>query len=113
MKHQLERNVQQGSDAWILTDPTGIILGVSPAGAQLLSVSVRGLQQRNLILFFERDRDTWRAALMRASLGESVALSGRLRPKDRRPVAVGVTIEPADWLRPALRWTFVQDQQAA
>jgi hypothetical protein len=97
------------SATWVMTDPEGLILGVSPSGARLLSASARGLQQRSLLLFFEQDRDGWRAASMRASRGECVELSGRLRPKDRRPVLVGVRIEPADSLRPALRWTFVPE----
>jgi len=95
------------SSLWIVSDHLGAILDASPAAARLLNVSIRGLRERSMILFFERDRDHWQRTLMRAVLGEHVRQSGMLRPKYRRPLLIGVAIEAAsDWTRPALRWNL-------
>jgi predicted RNA polymerase sigma factor len=92
---------------WIVSDAEGLILDVSPDAAHLLNASVRGLYQRSLILFFDRDRDHWQRALVRAALGERVIEAGLLRPKDRGPVPVGVAIQAVhDWTRPAVQWEF-------
>lgn len=95
---------------WVVTDNDGTILETSALGARLLSGTHRGLQRRSLIVFFEQDRDTWRAAMTRASAGELVFRSGRLRPKERRPLMVRVQIEKtSDAARPMLLWTFQTD----
>jgi CheY-like chemotaxis protein len=94
-------------DVWVVTDAQGTILDASQQGARLLSATVRGLMRRSLIVFFEHDRDHWHGAMTRASAGERVTLSGRLRPKERRPVAVRVAIERAPELSPpVLLWSF-------
>lgn len=96
------------SQAWIVTDDRGLILQASAEGARLLSGTPRSLQQRNLIVFFEQDRDAWCASMTRASRGERVTRSGRLRPKERRPIAVRVEIKSTiDEIPPALLWTFL------
>jgi CheY-like chemotaxis protein len=98
------------SDIELLTDQSGFIVDATPAGARLLNGSVRGVQQRSLILYFEQHRETWRTALVRALAGERISLTGRLRPKERRPVSVHVRIERvADdgWI--GFRWTFQPD----
>jgi CheY-like chemotaxis protein len=101
---------QRESDTWVATDAAGIILEASPSGARLLSGTPRGLQRRNLIVFFEQDREGWSNAMTRASAGERVHRSGRLRPKERRPVHVRVALERAPDLSPALLvWTFDTD----
>jgi hypothetical protein len=95
------------SGTWVVTDPLGFILEASLAVARLLNVTVRGLQQRNLVVFFERDRAAWQFALTRALSGERVVQSGSLRPKERRPLMLTVEISRATaWQRPALRWIF-------
>lgn len=93
------------SDRWIVSDLRGGILDASPAAATLLNGAVRGLLGRSLLMFFDHDREGWRRAMVRASLGERVALEGTLRPRERRPVQVSVAIsrEPASDL-PTLRW---------
>jgi CheY-like chemotaxis protein len=98
------------SDIELLTDTSGFIVDATPGGARLLNGSVRGLQQRSLILYFEQHRETWRTALVRALAGEHIALTGRLRPKERRPVRVHVRIERVandGCIR--FRWTFQPD----
>jgi CheY-like chemotaxis protein len=98
----------QADDAtWVLTDAQGTIQRVSALGARLLSGSERGLQQRSLLVFFDQDRDAWRDDMLRAMRGERIARAGRLRPKERRPLAVRVQIEPTgDDSYPSLLWTF-------
>jgi CheY-like chemotaxis protein len=98
-------NSLAGCAAWVVTDPVGFILDASREGAELLNGTIRGLLARNLLVFFDQDRDSWRVALTRAASGERVVLTGRLRPKERRPLAVTVQIAKADaWDRPALQW---------
>lgn len=97
------------SDTWLVTDCRGIILEASGPGARLLSASQRGLRQRNLIVFFEHDRDGWRDAMMRAARGERIVRSGHVRPKERRPIRVHVEIHKTnDGIAPPLLWTFRQ-----
>ena len=98
------------NEMWIATDYDGTILETSTRGARLLSGTHRGLMRRNLLVFFEQDRDAWRTAMSRASAGERVYRSGRLRPKERRPLMVRVEVEKtADASRPMLIWTFHTD----
>lgn len=97
------------STSWVVTDHLGFIVDASPEGAELLNGTVRGLQQRNLLVFFDRDRDAWRAAVERAANGDRVVLEGRLRPKERRPFTVGVEIvRTTSWDRPALVWRLTR-----
>jgi DNA-binding NarL/FixJ family response regulator len=98
------------TEMWVVTDNDGSILETSALGARLLSGTHRGLQRRNLIVFFEQDRDAWRIAMSRAATGERVFRSGRLRPKERRPLTVRVQVEKTlDGARPMLLWTFQTD----
>jgi CheY-like chemotaxis protein len=95
------------ANAWVISDDSGIILDVSTIAARLLNGTIRGLCQRNLLMFFERDRDSWRTAVVRACSGERVLQLGRIRPKERRPVHVAVEVSRwAPCERPALRWAF-------
>jgi PAS domain-containing protein len=91
----------------------GTIVDANTAGARLLSGTPRGLLRRNLLVFFEQERDAWRQAMMRATLGERVQRSGRVRPKERRPVTVRVEITKADGdSHAALLWLFERDPAA-
>lgn len=90
---------------WFISDPSGTILDLSAEAAAALNGTVRGLEGRSLITFFEQGRDEWRRAMIRASLGERVVLRGRLRPRERRPIAVSVAITRFGHAElPALRW---------
>ena len=80
------------SDPEVVTDQFGRIEETSRAGARLLNGSARGLFQRNLLTFFDGNRDLWQDAVHRATAGQRVQLTGRLRPKDRRPFEVSVRI---------------------
>lgn len=85
-------DAEPGSDPEIVTDQFGRIEETSDAGARLLNGSARGLFQRNLFTFFDGNRDLWHDAVRRATAGQRVQLTGRLRPKDRRPFKVSVRI---------------------
>jgi DNA-binding response OmpR family regulator len=99
---------------WVVSDETGHILDANPHAAALLNHAVKGLRQKNLLLFFEQDRDAWRAAVERAASGERVHQHGSLRPKERRPVRVGVEVRRCpEWDVPALRWVFEVDRVPA
>lgn len=87
---------------WLISDLSGSILELSADAAAALNGTTRGLEGRSLITFFEQGRDEWRRAMVRASLGERVVLSGRLRPRERRPLVVSVAITKAGTA--ALRW---------
>ncbi len=90
-----------------MTDAQGFILHASALGARLLSMTPRSLPQRNLIVFFEQDRDQWRAAMSLVRAHGQIVRSGRLRPKEHRPIDVRVEISAAgDDVPPALLWTF-------
>ena len=92
---------------WVVTDSLGFIMDANLAGARLLNGTIRGLQQRNLLLFFADNRPFWKSALTRALTGERVLCSGRLRPKEKRPLMLSVEISRATaWERPALQWIF-------
>jgi DNA-binding response OmpR family regulator len=100
------------SDPWLVTDTNGIILEASMPGARLLSATPRGLQRRNLLIFFEQERDAWRDAMTRASVGERVFRAGRVRPKERKPLMVRVQIAKAEpQTSSELLWVF--DTKAA
>ena len=95
------------SDPCIWTDLHGAILDVSDEGAALLSGTPRGLQHRNLLIYFEQDREAWRDVMLRANRGERIVRTGRLRPRERRPVTVKAEIRRAvDDMPPALVWRF-------
>ena len=73
----------------------------------MLSGTPRGLQHRSLLLYFEQDRAAWQEAMIRAGRGERIIRSGRLRPKERRPITVRTEIRRTmDDMPAALVWSF-------
>lgn len=92
---------------WVISDEAGFILEASPDAARLLHHAVRTLHGKSLLMFFEQDRESWRASLTRAASGEPVRQSGSLRPKERRPIHVWVDVQRCtEWNGPAFRWSF-------
>jgi DNA-binding response OmpR family regulator len=93
---------------WIVTDKFGLILQASDAAAHMLNVGARQLQGRSLLIFFDQNRPAWGDAVKAASLGEAVEQSGSLRPRERRPLIVGVEMSKAiDYPQPdAVLWSF-------
>jgi two-component system, NtrC family, response regulator GlrR len=96
VRQAMARPAPSDSNPWLVTDANGVILEASTTGARLLSASPRGLQRRNLLIFFEQEREAWRDAMTRAAVGERVCRSGRVRPKERKPVMVRVEIAKAE-----------------
>jgi CheY-like chemotaxis protein len=96
-------------EAWIVTDPEGIVLETSAEGHRLLNLSARGAMGRNLTAFFSEDRHRIIADLARASDGAIVQRAARLRPRDRRPFHVHFEITRETTTDPRdrrLRWVL-------
>lgn len=79
-------------DCWIMTNATGRILEVSPAGAALLNLSARGARGRDLATFFTGDRPRLQHEMLRAADGVIVERDAMLQPRDRRPRRVRLDI---------------------
>ena len=94
--------------AWVITDRTGSIRDANGMAGALLNLSVRHLRGRHLLVHTE-NRKVFSDLLGRLNSGagsdEAVL---KMRPRDRRPVEMNVTVTPAppnesgDWL-----WYFV------
>jgi PAS domain-containing protein len=78
--------------ASLFTDSAGLILDANPAASALLNVSIRHLRRRRLLLYTD-DRRVFSNLLLRLNEGPEQAVL-RLRPRDRGPVDVDVTVMP-------------------
>ena len=94
--------------SWVVTDATGTLLEASREAAEMLNLSTIGLRRRQLLVFFDGEREHWRQALHAAAAGLTVDLEGAVRPREKRPVRVRAEITKAhDWpSSDALLWTF-------
>ena len=104
----LEGIRDEASLTWIVTDSGGIVLEASTDAAQTLGITAPHLRGRGLLAFFDGERTEWAAGLVRAQAGETVERTGRLRPRERRPLVVIATITRAvDYpIAGAVLWTF-------
>jgi hypothetical protein len=95
---------------WVITDPYGMLLSASREAAHMLNLSVAGLRRRQLLVFFDGDREHWREALRAAAAGLMVDRQGAVRPRDKRPLQVRAEIVRAQEWREgeALLWTFTE-----
>jgi hypothetical protein len=93
---------------WVITDAYGILLDASREAAAMLNLSTTGLRCRQLLVFFDGEREHWRQALRAAAAGLMVDCEGAVRPREKRPLRVRAEITKAhDWLEgDALLWTF-------
>jgi len=93
---------------WVITDLYGMLLEASREAADMFNLSVTGLRRRQLLVFFDGDREHWRQALRAAAAGLMVDREGAVRPRDKRPLLVRAEITKAhDWRDgEALLWTF-------
>ena len=93
---------------WVMTDAHGLVLQASRAAAELLNVSISGLRHRQLLTFFDGEREHWRRALAAAAGGLMVDREGPMRPREKRPVRVRaeITKSRAETEADALLWTF-------
>ena len=72
-------------DVWIVTDAVGTIQDISPAGAKMLNLSVRGARGRSLPAYFVENRPRLLQDILRAADGTIVERVSTLQPRDRRP----------------------------
>jgi hypothetical protein len=98
--------------SWVVTDSYGLMLAASREAAHLLNVSVAGLRSKQLLMFFDGEREHWNQALRAAAGGLIVDREGPVRPRERRPVLVRAEITKArDWGDgSALLWTFSEPE---
>jgi DNA-binding response OmpR family regulator len=78
--------------ALLVTTPHGTIVWADETAAALLNVGTRGLQGRDLLVFFNGDRARVRAEMASAVAGQVCDLEASLRPRDRKPVKVRVDL---------------------
>jgi PAS domain-containing protein len=97
---------QSGVTATIITTITGVIEWVDPLAARLLNVSARACLGRDLYQFFAADRLTLRASARQATLGDTIESEARIRPRDKRPVAVALRLAMDSNAEGSLRWIF-------
>jgi hypothetical protein len=95
---------------WVVTDCHGVLLEASREAADMLNLSVAALRRRELLVFFDGEREHWRQALHAAAAGMMVDREGAMRPRDKRPLFVRAEITKApNWGDgDALLWTFTR-----
>ena len=96
--------------SWVVTDAYGMLLEASPEDAEMLNLSTTGLRWRQLLVFFDGEREHWRQALCAAAAGLMVDREGAVRPREKRPLRIRAEITRAhDWLNNiAVLWTFTE-----
>ena len=96
--------------SWVVTDAYGMLLEASPEAAEMLNLSTTGLRWRQLLVFFDGEREHWRQALCAAAAGLMVDREGAVRPREKRPLRIRAEITRAhDWLNHiAVLWTFTE-----
>src|SRR5687767_1422611 len=78
---------------WVLTDLRGDIVDVSADGASLFHRTRSGLIGRNLYDFFDRERASVIHCAGVAARGGPISFEGLIRPRDRKPFPMRVTIQ--------------------
>ena len=93
---------------WVVTDLYGLLLEASREAAHMLNLSVAGLRSRQLLVFFDGEREHWRQALRAAAAGVMVDREGAVRPRDKRPLFIRAEITRTRDSRhgDTLLWTF-------
>ena len=97
---------------WVVTDLYGLLREASPEAAHLFNLSAAGLRGRELLVFFDGEREHWRQALRAAAAGMMVDREGTVRPRDRRPLFIRAEItRTRDWRHgETLLWTFTEPE---
>ena len=94
--------------SWVMTDAQGMLLEASREAAEMLNLSAAGLRRRQLVVFFDGERDQWLQALRAAAAGLTVYREGAVRRRDKRPLRVRVEIAKAPCPLDAVLWTFTE-----
>jgi len=94
--------------SWVITDAYGMLLEASREAAELLNLSMSALRSRQLLTFFDGEREHWRQALGAAAAGLMVDREGAMRPREKRPVRVRAEIVKAHAASgvDGVLWTF-------
>jgi len=97
---------------WVVTDLYGRLLQASLEAAAMLNLTIAGLRNRQLLMFFDGEREHWRDAIRAAASGLMVDREGSMRPRERRPVFVRAEITKAHdpFAGDALLWTFTEPE---
>ena len=98
---------------WVMTDAYGMLLEASREAATMLNLSANALRWRQLVVFFDGEREHWLQALRAAAAGLMVDREGAVRPRDKRPIRVRVEIAKAPRASDAVLWTFTQPDRPA
>lgn len=103
----------EGSDSgvmWVITDGYGMLVEASREAAELLNVSSAGLRGRQLLTFFDGQRENWLRALRAAMSGLMADCEGAVRPRERRPrrVRAEITRTRDVFEREVILWTFTE-----
>jgi hypothetical protein len=95
---------------WVITDGYGMLVEASREAAALLNVSNTGLRGRQLLTFFDGQRENWRRALGAAMSGLMADCEGIVRPREKRPRHVRAEISKTrdSFEREAVLWTFTE-----
>lgn len=95
---------------WVVTDGYGMLVEASREAAVMLNVSRAGLRGRQLLTFFDGEREHWRGALRAAMSGQTADCEGAVRPRERRPRRVRAEISKTVdvFARDAVLWTFTE-----
>ena len=90
----------------------GLLLDASREAADMLNLSVAGLRSRQLLVFFDGEREHWRQALRAAAAGMMVDREGAVRPRDKRPLVIRAEITKTRDCRhgDTLLWTFTEPE---
>ena len=97
--------------SWVITDEHGLLLEASRPAAALLNLSLSALRSRQLLTFFDGEREDWRRALSAAAAGLMVDREGAMRPRERRPLRVRAEITRTRAGRAdVLLWTFTEPE---
>jgi PAS domain-containing protein len=93
-------------ELWLLTETDGRIVEASTAATEAIRLSITRVVGRNALVFFQRDRSRIALELRRAALGLfASSFNVSLRPRDRRPVSMLLTLDPTTDGR--VRWSLL------
>ena len=86
-------------ELWTRSD--GRIVDVADQTARFLNVTSRALIGRSIFLFLNGDRDSLMRAVEIAFRGHTETWRGEIRPRERKPLAVAITltVDPPDFVR--------------
>ena len=95
---------------WVVTDGYGLLVEASREAAAMLNVSSTGLRGRQLLTFFDGQRESWRRALRAAMSGLTADCEGAVRPREKRPRQINAEISKTRdvFERDAVLWTFTE-----